>query len=79
MLTSPACICTSCQQPLSPFTLESHYQGYSLLLAERGLVRPVYPHDRQAMLAQGRAMLALTAVHPWAIQRKTAAIATARW
>ncbi|MGA8513548.1 MAG: zf-TFIIB domain-containing protein [Burkholderiaceae bacterium] len=33
-----------------------HYQGYSLLLAERGLVRPIYPHDRQALLAQGRSL-----------------------
>lgn len=33
-----------------------HYQGYSLLLAERGLVRPIYPHDRQALRAQGRSL-----------------------
>jgi Transcription factor zinc-finger len=32
------------------------YQGYSLLLAERGLVRPIYPHDRQALREQGRAL-----------------------
>lgn len=36
-----------------------HYQSYSLLLAERGLVRPVYPHDRQALHAQGRSMSCL--------------------
>lgn len=33
-----------------------HYQGYSLLLAERGLVRPVYPHDRLALRQQGRSL-----------------------
>lgn len=33
-----------------------HYQGYSLLLAERGLVRPIYPHDRQALREQGRSL-----------------------
>jgi hypothetical protein len=31
-----------------------HYQSYSLLLAERGLVRPAFAHDRQALLEQGR-------------------------
>ncbi len=41
-----------------------HYQGYSLLLAERGLVRPVYPHDRQALLAQGRSMACLNCGAP---------------
>ncbi len=35
------------------------YQGYSLLLAERGLVRPIYMHDRQALLAQGRSLSCL--------------------
>jgi hypothetical protein len=35
------------------------YQGYSLLLAERGLVRPIYPHDRQALREQGRALCCL--------------------
>jgi hypothetical protein len=36
-----------------------HYQGYSLLLAERGLVRPVYQHDRQALRTQGRSLCCL--------------------
>jgi hypothetical protein len=33
-----------------------HFQSYSLLLAERGLVRPIYPHDRQALREQGRSL-----------------------
>ncbi len=41
-----------------------HYQGYSLLLAERGLVRPIYPHDRQALKAQGRALSCLNCAAP---------------
>lgn len=33
-----------------------HYQGYSLLLAERGLVRPISSQDRQALRTQGRSL-----------------------
>jgi hypothetical protein len=35
------------------------YQGYTLLLAERGLVRPIYPNDRQALREQGRGLSCL--------------------
>jgi Transcription factor zinc-finger len=41
-----------------------HYQGYSLLLAERGLVRPIYPHDRQALQAQGRNLSCMNCAAP---------------
>jgi hypothetical protein len=41
-----------------------HYQSYSLLLAERGLVRPVSPPDRQAMREQGRSMACLNCGAP---------------
>jgi Transcription factor zinc-finger len=41
-----------------------HYQGYSLLLAERGLVRPTYPHDRQALRTQGRSLACLNCGAP---------------
>jgi hypothetical protein len=65
----PRMACVRCQSPLKAVrnltrfgrsaALEcpqghGHYQGYSLLLAERGLVRPIYPHDRQALREQGR-------------------------
>jgi Transcription factor zinc-finger len=63
--------CVRCQSPLKAVrnlsrfgrsaaqecpTGHGHYQSYSLLLAERGLVRPVYQHDRQALRAQGRSL-----------------------
>jgi hypothetical protein len=63
--------CVRCQTPLKPVRNltrfgrtaaqechhgHGHYQSYGLLLAERGLVRPIYPHDRQALRAQGRGL-----------------------
>jgi hypothetical protein len=36
-----------------------HYQGFSLLLAERGLVRPLLPSDRQALDQESRPLCCL--------------------
>jgi hypothetical protein len=71
---APQLACVRCQSPLKAVRNltrfghtaaqecphdHGHYQGYGLLLAERGLVRPVYPHDRQALRAQGRSLSCL--------------------
>ena len=71
---APRLACVRCQSPLKAVRNltrfgrtaaqecphgHGHLQGYSLLLAERGLVRPIYPHDRQALREQGRALSCL--------------------
>jgi hypothetical protein len=68
---APRLSCVRCQSPLKAVRNltrfgrtaaqecphgHGHYQGYSLLLAERGLVRPVYPHDRLTLREQGRSL-----------------------
>ena len=65
----PALECLRCSEPLKPVrnltrfgrtaALEcthghGHLQSFSLLLAERGLVRPLNPQDRHTLLAQNR-------------------------
>jgi Transcription factor zinc-finger len=66
--------CVRCQSPLKPVRNltrfgrtaaqecpqgHGQYQGYTLLLAERGLVRPIYPNDRRALREQGRSLACL--------------------
>lgn len=71
---APTLACVRCQTVLKPVhnltrfgrtaALEcpkghGHYQGFSLLLAERGLVRPLLPRDRQALDQESRPLCCL--------------------
>jgi len=71
---APTLACVRCQATLKPVhnltrfgrtaALEcprkhGHYQGFSLLLAERGLVRPLLPSDRRALDQESRPLCCL--------------------